>query len=150
MNVCEKIPKTGKITARRMITWLRLYLGYTGGTRRIYCICRERHLTVRPKRRPNGITKADRQAEKSENLIKRDFTTKTQIKNSSQTLRNPRANGKLYLAAVLDCFDGSIQGFAMVKHMQAELCVEALENACRHNSVHGLILHSAAMKSGKA
>lgn len=30
----------------------------------------------------------------------------------------------------------------MVKHMQAELCVEALENACRSNSVHGLILHS--------
>lgn len=43
---------------------------------------------------------------------------------------------------MLDCFDGSIHGFAMVKHMQAELCVEALENACRSNSVHGLILHS--------
>lgn len=57
-----------------MITWLKLYLGYTGGTRRIYCICRERHLTVRPKRRPNGITKADRQAEKWKNLIKRNFT----------------------------------------------------------------------------
>lgn len=43
---------------------------------------------------------------------------------------------------MLDCFDGSTHGFAMVKHMQAELCVEALENACRSNSVHGLILHS--------
>ena len=59
---------------RRIIAWLRLHRGYTGGDRRIYRICREHCLTIRPRRLPNGITRADRQAEKSENLINRDFT----------------------------------------------------------------------------
>ena len=48
--------------------------GHNYGVRRVYRICREHCLTIRPRRRPNGITRADRQAEKSENLINRDFT----------------------------------------------------------------------------
>lgn len=128
---------------RRIITWLRLHRGYTGGSRRIYRICREHHLTIRAKRRPNGITKADRQAEKSENLIKRDFTAKKpNEKLLTDITEIPCSDGKLYLAAILDCFDGSIQGFAMADHMQAELCVQALENACHRSGARGFILHS--------
>ncbi len=52
------------------------------------------------------------------------------------------ADGKLYLAAVLDCFDGSIQGFHMADHMRAELCEKALENACRKSGARGMIIHS--------
>ena len=32
------------------------------------------HLIHKPKRKPNGITKADREAHKSDDLLKRDFT----------------------------------------------------------------------------
>ena len=128
---------------RRIIAWLRLHRGYTGGDRRIYRICREHHLTIRTKHRPNGITKADRQAEKSENLIDRDFTApKPNKKFLTDITEIPCSDGKLYLAAVLDCFDGSIQGFHMDDNMRAELCVQALENACRGNGVEGAILHS--------
>lgn len=128
---------------RRIIAWLRLHRGYTGGDRRIYRICREHHLTIRPKHRPNGITKADRQAEKSENLINRDFTApKPNKKFLTDITEIPCSDGKLYLAAVLDCFDGSIQGFHMDGNMRAELCVRALENACRGNCVEGAVLHS--------
>ena len=42
---------------------------------------------------------------------------------------------------MLDCFDGSIQGFQMANHMRAELCVEAFENACRKSGARGMILH---------
>ena len=59
---------------RRIIAWLRLHRGYIGGDRRIYRICREHRLIIRPKRRPNRITKADRQAEKAEKLINRDLS----------------------------------------------------------------------------
>ena len=31
-------------------------------------------LNHKPKRRPNGITKADKEARKSDDLLKRDFT----------------------------------------------------------------------------
>lgn len=128
---------------RRIIDWLRLHRGYTGGSRRIYRICREHHLTIHRQRRSNGLTKADRQAEKSENLIKRDFTAaKPNEKWLTDITEIPCSDGKLYLAAVLDCFDGSIQGFHLDDNMRAELCVQALENACRNAKTEGLILHS--------
>ena len=128
---------------RRIIAWLRLHRNYTGDSLRIYRICREHHLTIHLQHLPNGLTKADRQAEKSENLIQRDFTAKKpNEKYMTDITELPCSDDKLYLAAVLDCFDGSIQGFHMDNNMRAELCVHALENACRGINTEGLILHS--------
>ena len=128
---------------RRIIAWLRLHRDYTGGDRRIYRICREHHLMIQSKRRPNGITRADRQAEKAENLIHRHFTAqKPNEKFLTDITEIPCQDGKLYLAAVLDCFDGSIQGSHMDDNMRAELCEQALENACRNTNVEGAIFHS--------
>lgn len=128
---------------RRIVCWLRQKRGYTGGERRIYRICREHHLTIRPKRRAHGMTKADAQAEKSENLIHQDFhAEKPNEKLLTDITEIPCRDGKLYLAAVLDCFDGSIQGFQADGHMRAELCVKALENACRKSGARGMMVHS--------
>ncbi len=44
------------------------------GERTIYRIMEKIGLSHRPKRKPNGITKADREAQKSDDLLKRDFT----------------------------------------------------------------------------
>ena len=63
---------------------------------------------------------------------------KTQAKSSSQTSQgSPVLSGWETLpdlAAVLDCFDGSIQGVRMDNNMRAELCEQALENACRNTN----------------
>ena len=63
---------------------------------------------------------------------------KIQAKSSSQTLqRSPVLSGWETLpdlAAALDCFDGSIQGVRMDNNMRAELCEQALENACRNTN----------------
>lgn len=136
-------PENSNYGVRRIIWWLRLCRGYTGGDRRIYRICRENNLMIRPKRRPHCITKADRRAEKSENLIKQDFSAaKPNEKWLTDITEISCLDGKLYLAAMLDCFDGSIQGFQMADHMRTELCVEAFENACRKSGGKGMILHS--------
>lgn len=136
-------PENANYGVRRIIWWLRLHRDYTGGDRRIYRICRENHLMIHPKRRPNGITREDRAAQKSENLIKQDFSAaKPNEKMLTDITEVTCADGKLYLAAVLDCFDGSIQGFQMAGRMRAELCVEAFENACRKSGARGMILHS--------
>ena len=87
---------------RRIIAWLRIHRAYTGGSRRIYRICREHHLTIRPKRRPHGLTKADRQAEKSQNLIKQDFTAdKPNEKWSCQEKFSVQMQGFWRCAAVI-------------------------------------------------
>ena len=38
------------------------------------------NLIHKPKRKPNGITKADREARKSDDLLKRDFTAAAPLK----------------------------------------------------------------------
>ena len=55
---------------RRIYDYLRLNRNYHGSLRTIYRICKENNLMIRMKRKPNGITRADAEAQKSENLIK--------------------------------------------------------------------------------
>lgn len=53
------------------------------------------------------------------------------------------ADGKLYLAAILDCFDGAVVGYAKRPHMRASLCYDAFRHAVsRYGYQAGLILHS--------
>ena len=53
--------------------------------RTVYRIMKEIGLSHRPKRRPNGITRADREAHKSDDLLKRDFSSVEPLKNVSRT-----------------------------------------------------------------
>ena len=65
------------------------------------------NLIHRPKRKPNGITKADREARKSDDLLKRDFTasaplkkcvtdiTEIKAKDGNASLRYPEIRGAI-------------------------------------------------------
>lgn len=109
----------------------------------IYRICRKNGITIKRKRNPNSLTKADREAQKSENLIKQDFTSdKPNQKWLSDITEVPCSDGKLYVAAVFDCFDGAIVGLVMSDNMRKELCIEAFEQACRRQKAYGMIFHS--------
>ena len=55
------------------------------GERTVYRVMEELGLNHKPKRKPNGITKADKEARKSDDLIKRDFSAKNLLKNVLQT-----------------------------------------------------------------
>lgn len=128
---------------RRIYDYLRINRAYIGSLRTIYRICKANNLMIRVKRNPNGTTKADAKAQKSENLIKKDFTAeKPNQKWLTDITEIPCKDGKLYLSAVLDCFDGSIRGFQMDNNMRAELCVRALQNALRAEHAQGMIFHS--------
>ena len=53
------------------------------------------------------------------------------------------AEGKLYLAAVTDCFSRRVVGWAMAEHMRAELVVAALQMAAgRRRPRTGVVHHS--------
>lgn len=98
---------------------------------------------IKYKHRPKGITKADAEAEKSENLLQQDFSAENpNEKWLTDITEIPCKDAKLYLAPVLDCYDGTIRGFKMDTNMRAELCVEAFERACGSDGAGGMILHS--------
>ena len=101
-------------------------------------------LIHKPKRKPNGITKADREARKSDDLLKRDFTADAPLKKCVTDITEIKAkDGKLYVSAIFDCYDLMPNGLAMADHMRAELCCETLKNASlRYPDICGAIVHS--------
>jgi transposase InsO family protein len=109
----------------------------------VYRIMKEHGLLKKAKRHPNGLTREDAAAQKSENLIQRDFAASApNQKWLSDITEVPCSDGKLYVSAVLDCFNGEIVGLAMDNNMRKELCIQAFENACRASNARGMIFHS--------
>ena len=101
-------------------------------------------LNHKPKRKPNGITKADKKARKSDDLIKRDFTAEKPLEKCVTDMTEIKAaDGKLYVSAIFDCYDLAVLGLAMDTNMKATLCEQTLENAAKaYPALRGTILHS--------
>ena len=101
-------------------------------------------LIHKPHRKPNGITKADKEARKSDDLIKRNFYTDAPLKKCATDITEIKAkNGKLYVSGLFDCYDLMPNGLSMADNMRVKLCVQTLENACyRYPDLRGAIIHS--------
>ena len=101
-------------------------------------------LSHQPKRKPNGITKADREARKSDDLLKRDFKSDKPLEKCVTDITEIKAkDGKLYVSAIFDCFDSSVLGLAMETNMKATLCEHTLDNAyLAYPDLRGAIVHS--------
>ena len=114
------------------------------GERTVYRIMDEIGLSHRPKRKPGGITKADRNARKSDDLLKRDFSAEKPLEKCVTDITEiPAQDGKLYVSAIFDCYDLEVLGLAMSDNMKADLCVSTIKNACMSfPSISGAIVHS--------
>lgn len=112
--------------------------------RTVYCVMEKIGLSHRPKRKPNGITKADREARKSEDLLKRDFTSTEPLKKCVTDMTEIKTkDGKLHVSAMFDCFDAAVLGLEMDTNMKAPLCGRTLDNAARsYPALRGAIIHS--------
>ena len=112
--------------------------------RTVYRVMEEIGISHHPRRKPNGITKADREARKSDDLVKRDFTAETPLTKCVTDITEIKArDGKLYVSAIFDCFDSAVLGLAMNTNMKAPLCVHTLENAVKaYPDIRGAIIHS--------
>ena len=114
------------------------------GERTVYRVMKEIGLSHRPKRKPNGITKADREARKSDDLLKRDFSSQEPLKKCVTDITEIKAkDGKLYVSAIFDCFDAAVLGLSMDTSMKAALCERTLDNAVRaYPGLQGAMIHS--------
>lgn len=94
-------------------------------------------------RHSGSLTESDADAQKAHNLIARNFTADAPNRKwLTDITQIPCRDGKLYIAPVLDCYNGEIVGLAMDDNMKKELCIKAFESACRSQSAVGMILHS--------
>jgi transposase InsO family protein len=101
-------------------------------------------LIHKSRRKPNGITKADREARKSDDLLKRDFSADKPFEKAVTDISELKAkDGKVYVSAIFDCFDLMPLGLAIEDNMKASLCVHTLENARKaYPDIKGCIIHS--------
>ena len=112
--------------------------------RTVYRIMEELGISHTPRRKPNGITRADTEARKSDDLLRRNFDADKPLTKCVTDITEVKAkDGKLYVSAVFDCYDSCVLGLAMDTNMRASLCVQTLKNA--HDACHdlrGVIIHS--------
>lgn len=101
-------------------------------------------ISHRPRRKPNGITKADKNARKSDDKLKRDFKSDTPCTKCVTDISEVKGkDGKLYVSAIFDCFDAAVVGLALDSNMKVLLVVLLLENACKaYPELKGAIVHS--------
>lgn len=114
------------------------------GERTIYRIMGEMGIVHRPRRKPNGITKADKEARKSDDLIKRNFRADKPLEKCVTDITEIKcSDDKLYVSAIFDCFDVTVLGLAMDTNMKAPLCVQTLKNAYNaYPGLRGAVIHS--------
>lgn len=107
---------------------------------------RKGNLLHKSHRSPDGLTKADKKAQRPENVIKRNFTAKKpNEKWLTDITQVPCSDGKLYIAPILDCFGGEIVSLAMADNMKKELCIQAIQDAYKSRQPgNGVIIHSDA------
>ena len=112
--------------------------------RTVYRVMEEIGINHHPKRKPNSLTKEDREAQKSDDLLKRDFRSEEPLKKCITDITGVKCrDDKLYVSAIFDCFDVSVLGLSMDTNMKATLCKQTLDNACRaYPSLRGAIIHS--------
>ena len=79
-------------------------------------------LLHKPRRKPNGITKEDRKARKSDDLLKRDFHADKPLEKAITDISELKAkDGKAYVSVIFDCFDLMPLGLAIGDNMRASL-----------------------------
>lgn len=112
--------------------------------RTVYRVMEALGLGHAQKRKPNGITRADREARKSEDLLKRDFHAERPLEKCVTDVTELKAkDGKLYVSCIFDCYDHTALGISMAEDMRAGLCVNTLEQAwLAYPGIAGAIIHS--------
>ena len=66
-----------------------------------------------------SITKADHEARKSDDLLKRDFKSSEPLKKAVTEISEIKAkDGKLYVSAIFDCFDLTVLSLPIDTNMK--------------------------------
>lgn len=112
--------------------------------RTIYRIMCKAGLIHKPNRKPYGLTKVDKKARKSDDLLKREFKSDRPFEKSVTDITEVKTkDGKLYVSAIFDCYDSYVLGLSMSDNMKAKLCIKTVENAAKkHPSMRDMIVHS--------
>ena len=143
-KIAEEYPDNDNYGVNRMKAALEQN-GIHTSKRTVYRAMSEMGLIHR-RRTPRGITKASTEIQERENLIKRDFTSEKPLRKLLSDITEIQcSDGKLYLSAVLDRYNGEIVSAAIDDNKRKELCIKTVKELKRQygkKALSGAIFHS--------
>ena len=119
--------------------------GWAVSENTVAAVMREQHLAARRKKRRKALTRPGKGRWRAPDLVSRDFSAgQVNQKWFGDGTEIRTAEGKLYLASVLDVASRRILGFALSGHHDAQLAYGALAMAAavRGGQITGVILHT--------
>lgn len=141
-EILAENPLNKNYGVKRILQALRHKFGFEKSLSTLRRALRENGIKP-PKCGPRGLTKADKNTQKSDDLIKRNFTAeKPNEKWVSDITEVKTLDGKLYISGVLDCFDNSIVGLSMADNMKVPLVIDSFKMAMKQNKATGVIFHT--------
>ena len=141
--ILDEHPDNDNYGVRRMNTALE-QRGIRVSLRTVYRAMSEMGILHR-RRVPRGTTKATTEIQDHENLIKRDFKAEKPLRKLLSDITEIQCyDGKLYLSAVIDCYNGEILSIAMDSNMKKELCIRTVTELKTQygKKLGGAIFHS--------
>ena len=141
--ILDEHPDNDNYGVKRMVTALA-QKGIHISPRTVYRAMSEMGILHR-RRTPRGITKATTEIQEQENLIKRDFKAERPLEKLLSDITEIQCyDGKLYVSAVLDCYNGEILSVAMDNNMKKELCIRTVKELELQygKRLNGAIFHS--------
>jgi putative transposase len=120
-------------------------LGWHVSQNTVAAVMTEQGLVARPKRRRKGTTRPGRGRWRAADQVKRDFhAERINQRWFGDGTEIPTAEGKLYLASVLDIYSRRIVGFALGEHHDSAVAYSALAMAAavRGGALDGVVLHT--------
>jgi putative transposase len=121
---------------------LEYHYGMYAGKRRLQRMMKENGWLQPLKRKPNGVTKAEKAAQKNDNLLNGNFTAEMPNEKVVTDMTEVHAkDGKLYISAAFDCYDQTCVGLAMGTSMNTDLVLRMLDQMITHHGTP-LLIHS--------
>ncbi len=116
--------------APRVHAELRLGLGIRCSRKRVERLMRQAGVVGIHRRKARGCTRRDAAAQAAQDLVNRCFDPLEPDRLwVMDVTEHPTAEGKVYLAVVLDAFSRMVVGWSIADHIRAELVVDALQMA---------------------
>ena len=93
--------------------------------------------------KPKGLTKADKLAQKADNLLQQDFSAGApNQKIVTDITEFAGCDGKVYVSGLFDCYDNVCLAISIEGHMRKELVIETFEQAAGRYDLRGAVSHS--------
>ena len=115
------------------------------GQKRVERLMRQAELEGIYRRKKHFTTRRDPKAALSDDLVNRQFTVdRPDVLWVGDVTEHPTAEGKVYLATVIDAFSRRVVGWSIADHLRAELVVDALQMAIwrRNGREAGTVMHT--------